>query len=84
MARATSSLPVPDSPVTSTVASETATLAIMSSTWRMAGELPTRGGGAPSTSRLALRRRFSSRRERCSRARSTSSDSSSGSKGLTR
>ena len=41
MARATSSLPVPDSPVRSTVASVAATRTARSSTSRRAGERPT-------------------------------------------
>ena len=40
-ARATSSLPVPLSPVMSTVASECATLSIVARSWRIAGESPT-------------------------------------------
>ncbi len=83
IARATTSLPVPDSPVTSTVESDWATFCTSSSTWRMAGEAPRKGGGATVLSRLCLRRRFSARSERCSAARLTSIERSSGSKGLT-
>ena len=51
MARATSSLPVPDSPVTSTVASVAATLATCSRTRCMAGDPPSRPPGPASRRR---------------------------------
>ncbi len=83
MARATTSLPVPDSPVMSTVESEADTVATRSTTCCIAGEAPRSGGGAAAVSRLFLRRMFSARSERCSAARLTSIERSSGSKGLT-
>ncbi len=49
MSRATSSLPVPDSPSRSTVASLAATARAVSNTWLHARDLPT-GGSSPGRS----------------------------------
>ena len=78
---AINSLPVPDSPISNTRASLRAASVAWSSTCRKAGELPTIFGPAPICS---LRRRFSSRRERCSSAFETPSKTRSRASGFSR
>ena len=82
MARATTSLPVPLSPVISTVASVGATISISSHTFFMAGALPISSVEGDTSCRFSRRRTTSRRARRCSRAFATRCDSSSGSMGL--
>ncbi len=84
MAPAIISLPVPDSPVMRTVASAGATWATVSRSRTMAGALPMRFRRSKRLPRLSFRRAFSSRRRRCSMARSIFRRSSSKSRGLGR
>ncbi len=65
------------------MASEVATVSTISATFFIAAEQPRSGGGAATESMLFRSRTFSARSERCSAARLTSSDRSSGSNGLT-
>ncbi len=84
MALATSSLPVPLSPVTSTVELVGATALISSNMAVMAGETPRMRSSPWRLRNSALRRRFSSSRRSFSSAPRTTMRSSSTSKGLVR
>ena len=83
-ARATSSLPVPDSPVTSTVVELYATASIIRVTSRIAGELPTSPSGWPPSfsrswvSSCRFRSKSIFRSAAFATARTTSSTSSNG------
>ena len=82
MDRATTSLPVPLSPVISTVASVDATISMCSTTLFMAGLLPIISVDGNTSCRFSRSRATSRRARRCSSALPTRCDSSSGSTGL--
>jgi len=84
MARATSSLPVPVSPSSSTVEEVGATWAMVMSRLAMAGLLPTRSGGASRSLRRWRRSSTSRRRRLDSTALAVSARTSSRLSGLAR